>query len=129
MRLASPRPAAATLVVSLPFPRIWVSHFVLAGLTLLGFALRLPLLDRFPFREDEALYSFWALYVRHSDPLFLHVWPDKPPLFLWLLAGVFELLGASQASARWLNIAISTLTIPVVASLARRIGGRRSALV
>ncbi|MCL4859473.1 MAG: glycosyltransferase family 39 protein [Caldilineaceae bacterium] len=100
----------------------------LAGLILLGFALRLPLLDRFPFREDEAIYSVWALHALREDPLFLRVWPDKPPLFLWLLAGAFEMFGASQAAARIPNILVSVLTIPLVAVIARRLWGRRAAL-
>ncbi len=101
----------------------------LAVLSLLGFGLRLYLLDRFPFREDEAIYSFWALHFWHVDPLFLTVWPDKPPVFLWLLAAAFRLFGSTQASARWLNIMLSTITIPVVAVTARHLWDRRTALV
>ena len=41
------------------------------------FSLRLPLIDRFPFHQDEAIYGYWALYSRYVDPLFLAVWPDK----------------------------------------------------
>lgn len=85
-----------------------------------GFALRLPLLDRFPLREDEAIYAYWALHGRHVDPLFLGVWPDKPPIFIWLLSLAFESWGATPAAARLINIGFSTLTIPVVAATARR---------
>jgi hypothetical protein len=85
-----------------------------------GFALRLPLLDRFPLREDEAIYAYWALHGRHVDPLFLDVWLDKPPIFIWLLSLAFESWGATPAAARLLNIGFSTLTIPVVAATARR---------
>lgn len=98
------------------------------GALLTGFALRLPLLNRFPFHQDEAIYSYWARYGRHIDPLFLSVWPDKPPLHLWLLGGAFDLLGATPAAARFVNIAISTLTIAVVAALARVWWGRRASL-
>ncbi|CAN5674920.1 hypothetical protein BH10CHL1_BH10CHL1_27240 [soil metagenome] len=101
----------------------------LGVLTLVGFGLRLYLLDRYPFREDEAIYSFWALHFWHVDPLFLTVWPDKPPVFLWLLAATFRLFGSMPASARWLNIVLSTATIPVVAVTARHLWGRRTALV
>ncbi len=88
---------------------------------MLGFALRLFLLNSYPFREDEAIYSFWALHTWLGDPLFLTVWPDKPPLFIWLLAAAFRLFGPVEASARWLNIAASTLTIPAVAVTAHTI--------
>ncbi len=99
-----------------------------AFVTLSAFALRLVLLDRFPFREDEAAYAYWALHGWLEDPMFLQVWPDKPPIFLWLLGGAFRLFGVSEASARWVNIAASTLLIPVTAATARRLWGRRAAL-
>ena len=92
----------------------------LCVLILLGIGLRLVMLDRFRFHQDEALYSFWALNFLHDDPQFLEQWIDKPPLFIWLLAYWFQFFGASEASARLLNIAISLLTIPVVAAIARR---------
>lgn len=104
-------------------------RLLLLGVLLTGFALRLPLLDRFPFHQDEAIYSYWARYGRHVDPLFLHVWPDKPPLYLWLLGGAFDLLGATPAAARFLNIAASTLTLAVVAMLARRWWGARAGMI
>ncbi len=87
---------------------------------LAGLGLRLVLLDRYPLREDEAIYAYWALHAWGDDPIFLQVWPDKPPLYLWLLGGTFRLFGVSEASARWLNVACSTLLIPVVAATARR---------
>jgi 4-amino-4-deoxy-L-arabinose transferase-like glycosyltransferase len=99
----------------------------LLALTLAAFALRLFLLDRFPLREDEAIYAFWARSVAR-DPWFLSVWPDKPPLFLWLEAAALALLGPSAAAARWLSIAASTLTVPLAAAAARRLWGPRAAL-
>ena len=89
-------------------------------LLVVGFGLRLVMLDRFRFHQDEALYSFWALHFLHDDPQFLTQWIDKPPLFIWLLAYWFQLFGPSEASARLLNIGISILTIPVVAGIARQ---------
>lgn len=100
---------------------------MLLPIILIGFALRLLLLDRFPFREDEAVYSYWALHAWHEDPLFLDVWPDKPPIFIWLLSGAFQLFGSTAASARLLNIIFSTLTIPLIAAVTRRVSAPRSA--
>lgn len=102
---------------------------LVAGSTMLGWWLRLPLWDRFPFRADEAIYSYWALHFWQVDPFFLHVWPDKPPVFLVALVGAFQLWGANQTSAHWLNLAISTLTIPVVAALAQHLWGCRAGIV
>ncbi len=88
---------------------------------------------RFPLREDEAIYGYWALHAWYVDPLFLHVWPDKPPIFLWLLSAALQLWGhgpeTAGAAARWVNILAGTLTIPVLAACARRWWGMRAALV
>jgi len=94
-----------------------------------GFALYLRLIDRFPLREDEAIYSFWALHFWRQDPFFLSVWPDKPPLFLWLLALAFEGWGASPAAGRLLNTMLTLLTALVIGATARRLWGNRSALI
>ena len=106
---------------------------VLLLFTLLGFALRLPLLHRFPLREDEAIYGYWALHGWLVDPLFLQVWPDKPPVFLWLLGLAFHLFGhapvTADAAARFVNIVAGTLTIPVLAVTARRWWGDAAAIV
>ena len=105
---------------------------ILAAITLGGFALRLPLLMRFPLREDEAIYGYWALHALYVDPLFLHVWPDKPPIFLWLLSAALQAWGhgpqTAGAAARWVNILAGTLTIPVLAACARRWWGAGAAL-
>jgi len=100
----------------------------LPALCLIGFSLRLHLLAAYPLREDEAMYSVWALHLWRVDPLALTLWPDKPPLFLWLLGGVFQLFGPSEAAARLLNIAADTLTIGVVSAIARTLWGRRAGL-
>ncbi len=94
------------------------------AILLLGLGLRALLWDAFPFREDEAIYSTWALHAWNGDPLFLAVWPDKPPLFLWILGGAFRLFGPGEGTARWLNILASTATIPVTALTAHRLWGR-----
>lgn len=93
---------------------------------LVGFGLRCVLLDRYPLREDEAIYSVWARAAWPADPFYLSIWPDKPPLFLWTLAAAFKLFGSSAAAARWVSIAASTLTIGVVGATGRQLGGERA---
>jgi len=88
---------------------------------LLCFGLSLPLLDRYPLREDEALYSYWALHLRYTDPWMLTVWPDKPPLYLWSQAALFSVLGATAATARLLNIGVTTVTVALLATTSRRL--------
>jgi 4-amino-4-deoxy-L-arabinose transferase-like glycosyltransferase len=109
------------------------TSLILLLLTLTGFALRLPLLLRFPLREDEAIYGYWALHALYVDPLFLHVWPDKPPVFLWLLGAALQLWGhgpeTAGAAMRIVSIMASTFTIPVLAACARRWWGEAAAVV
>ena len=106
-----------------------IHTLLLIAITCVAFALRLGLLSAFPLREDEAIYGYWARTVP-SDPFFLHVWPDKPPLFIWLLSGSFALFGPSEAAARLVSIFASTLTIPLVAVGAQRLWlSRRAALM
>lgn len=93
-----------------------------------AFALPLALLDRHPLREDEAIYGYWALHALREDPLFLQVWPDKPPLFLWLLGGTLQLFGATAAGARVLGIAAHVLTVAATAALSRRLWNQPTAL-
>jgi 4-amino-4-deoxy-L-arabinose transferase-like glycosyltransferase len=90
------------------------------GGLLAAFALRLRLLDRFPLRDDEALYSTWALLAR-TDPFFLQTFPDKPPLFLWMQAIALWLFGATPPAARLLSIGASLLAVALVAPTARRL--------
>lgn len=101
----------------------------LSAILVVGFSLPLRLLDRFSLREDEALYSFWALHGWREDPFFFTVWPDKPPLFLWLLALAFQVGGASQATGRLLNIMVSLLTALLIGATARHWWGRRSGVL
>lgn len=108
-----------------------VSHarvyaITIGALVCVGFALRLVLLAGFPLREDEAIYGYWAR-VAAVDPFFLHVWPDKPPLFIWLLTGTFALLGQSEETARLVSIFASVLTIPLAALGALRLWHSRPA--
>jgi len=88
-----------------------------AGL-LIALALRLYLLDAYPLRDDEALYSSWALAAR-NDPLFLHTFPDKPPLFLWLQSIALALFGSTAAGARLLNIGAGVIAVALAMPAAR----------
>lgn len=103
-------------------------RLALCVVTLIAFTLQLQLLDRYPLREDEAIYSVWALHSWRADPLMLTVWPDKPPLFFWLLAPLLHLFGATGASARLLNIAVSTLTPLMIGATARRLWGGQAGM-
>ena len=97
----------------------WVRIALLLAL-LAAFALRLLLLNTWPLREDESLYAFWARTF-WSDPRYLHTFPDKPPVFLWLQAVALALFGPTAPGARLLSIFASTATVAVVAAGAKRL--------
>lgn len=64
-----------------------------------GLALRGLLLNQPGLHPDEALYASWALRIADgSDPALLGVYVDKPPLLLYLLAGLFRLAGFDGSS-------------------------------
>lgn len=53
----------------------------------------------------------------------------NPPLYYVLLHGWTWLAGTSDGSLRWFSVIASLLSYPLVWSIARQIGGRRTALV
>lgn len=106
--------------------RAWVIGVSLAILA--GWALRLFLLNAWPLREDESIYAYWAR-VAWTDPRFLHTWPDKPPVFLWLQALALAAFGYSGAAARMVSLFASAATIALTADVARRVGGRYAGIM
>jgi hypothetical protein len=136
---------------ALPFPHLTsnpASASRLAGLAqtlaaptilALGLLLRALLLDRPGLHPDEALYASWALRIADgSDPALSGVYVDKPPLLLYLLAGLFRLAGydggapleASRLilAGRLAALLTSGASLALLWLIARRIHGPRVAL-
>ncbi|MBX7236097.1 MAG: glycosyltransferase family 39 protein [Caldilineales bacterium] len=102
----------------------------LVGWLAVGAGLRGWSSGRFPLREDEALYAFWARLISSGlDPMLERVAVDKPPFFLYALAQFFTWFGPSEASGRLLSQIASFLSIFLVGALAWRMYGRRTAMV
>ncbi len=133
--MTSPPPeglsSASAVPASGPFPRpgtllrerLWTWGPVL--LLALGFR-GLLLAQGFELREDEALYSYWALNLWNGDPWALAVWPDKPPLFLWALGATYRILGATPDAGRLLNLLADTATLALVMVGSRQLWGPRA---
>ncbi len=81
---------------------------------LLACILRTVYLTHDRFHADEALYAGWALRILDDDLWLLDEPVDKPPLFLYVLAGAFGLLGRSEVAARWVNLACSMAGIALI---------------
>lgn len=121
------RPAAATPTGSRATTWTTTLLMPLAGL-LTAFLLRVWSLDRFPLREDEALYGYWArLIASGRDPMLERVAVDKPPFFLYSLAQVFTWFGPTVTVGRLLNVACSLVAVLALWVLARRIYDRPTA--
>jgi hypothetical protein len=88
---------------------------------LVGFALRVTYLTADRFHADEALYAGWALLIRDHDPLLVSVPVDKPPLYLYTLAGSMLAFGPSEVAARLPSLAASMLSIALVYRLGRQL--------
>jgi 4-amino-4-deoxy-L-arabinose transferase-like glycosyltransferase len=99
---------------------IWLLTAILG----IGFALRVAYATVDRFHADEALYAGWALLIRDGDPLLLGVPVDKPPLYLYALAGSSALFGDGELAFRLPNLAASTLSIALAYRLGKRLYDR-----
>jgi len=123
-------PVFASISSHWPAVRAWLRSdwvWVTAWLAL-GMVLRVWTLGRFPLREDEALYAYWARLVSSGQDTMLEwVAVDKPPFFIYTLARFFEWFGPSVESGWMLNLLASFLSLILLWLLARRIYGSRTA--
>ena len=123
----------------------WARHelLLLSGLLILAFAVRTVWALRYAppmsfFGDDTFFYAtgrqlargqgyvtpLAALFHQPSLPTAEH-----PPLFPFALAGLSKLGIASVNAQRMFNVIAGTVTVLLVALLARRVAGRRAALI
>jgi 4-amino-4-deoxy-L-arabinose transferase-like glycosyltransferase len=100
---------------------------LLVLILLAAFALRVYYVNHDRFHADEALYAGWALRILDDDPLLRDEPVDKPPLYLYLLAGSMRILGRSEVAARFPNLAASMANVALLYRLVRRLYGRGTA--
>ena len=121
------------------FSVILVQPWSALALLAVGMVLRALLLDRPGLHPDEALYAGWALRIAGgSDPALLGVYVDKPPLLLYLLAGLFRLAGFDGQTppdprqlilaGRLAALLASSISLALLWLVARRAYGARVAL-
>ena len=108
-------------------------QLLLALSTTLGAALRLIGLDKFPpgLHFDEAVYGLMALEIYHGKlPVFFSAFTGREPLYMYLMAGVFRLVGIGSVGIRLTSALIGVATIPLVYLVLRELyGNRRLALI
>ncbi len=101
------------------WPAILVSLAILAAIL-----LPTPLLVSQRFHHDEALYSTWALQiVSGADPWLAQTPVDKPPLYLYTLAGAMNLLGTTETAARIPSLLAMAVTVGLTFWLGRILYG------
>lgn len=105
---------------------------LLIAILLLAFALRLANWGRDRFLEDEALYAYWALQIATgTDPLLDNEPVDKPPLYPYLVAMGYRVLGLPseaqseaivlESAARVPSLLASTAAVSLTYALSRRL--------
>ena len=104
--------------------------FAVFALLVLGVGIGL----RDPWPSDEPRFALVArLMVEHGQWLFPHrgneLYPDKPPVFMWLQALAFMLTGNWRVAFMLPSLAAGLGVLALVYDLARRLWNHRSALL
>ena len=101
---------------------------VLFAILLLGFGLRLHRLGDQNIWWDEG-HAIWAARQSLAQVTNITARDVHPPLYLWLLHVWMRLTGESEFSVRYLSLAGGMLTVALAYVVARRLIGRRAALL
>ncbi|MHB1317266.1 MAG: glycosyltransferase family 39 protein [Anaerolineae bacterium] len=107
----------------------------LAGLAVVvtaGAAVRLVSLDSAPpaLHFDEAVYGLMARQIGPGYwPVFFPAYTGREPLYMYIMAGLFRLLGSTDVTLRLTSALIGILTTPLLYVLGRELYGRRVGLL
>jgi Gpi18-like mannosyltransferase len=110
-------------------PRFWLSIGI--GLAMLvAVLLPLNLLATQRFHHDEALYATWALEIASGEnPTLYQIPVDKPPLFLYTVAGSLWLLGNTETAARLPSLLATILAVGLTFCLGQKLYNNATGLV
>jgi hypothetical protein len=102
----------------------WLTTTLVGLAVLSSLLLPLNLLSTQRFHHDEALYATWALEIASGrNPLLQQTPIDKPPLFLYIVAGAMWLLGATETAARLPSLLATGATVGLTFGLGRKLYG------
>ncbi len=128
-------PAAAGPVTVNPRPRLPKPNLnnlgptmVLIAILLLGYGLRLYRLGNQNIWWDEG-HAIWTARQSLRQATSITARDVHPPLYLWMLHGWLRLTGESEFAVRYLSLLGGTLTVALVYVVARRLIGRRPAML
>lgn len=106
----------------------WLPRFSLLAILLLSLGLRLYRLGDQPIWWDEG-HAIWAARQSLYETTRITAHDVHPPLYLWLLHGWLRLAGESEFAVRYLSLIGGMLTVALIYVVARRLIGRRAALL
>lgn len=115
-----------------PSERRLATALAAALVVLLAAALRLVALDRLPpgLHFDEAVYGLLAEDIRAgARPVFFGSYTGREPLYMYVMAVVFALVGPSAWAIRLTSALAGIVTVALVFALGRRLFGSRVGLV
>lgn len=75
------------------------------------------------------LYDDPQLPLDYREWAHNHIWLHKPPLFLWLIALSIKIFGATPFAVKLPSVILSSLMIPAVFSLVKRITNERTGFI
>ena len=112
-----------------PMPR---AAIYLTLITAVGAALRLATLTSAPpaLHFDEAVYGLMAREIGPGNwPVYFAAYTGREPLYMYLMAGVFRLLGSTDWTLRLTSALIGIATIPLAYHVMARLFGQRVGLL
>lgn len=101
-------------------------------ITFVGAALRVFRLHLAPsgLHFDEAVYGLMALQIYHGHfPVFFPAYTGREPLYMYLMAAVFRLVGVGALGIRLTSALIGIATIPLTFLLFREMFSRRVGII
>ncbi len=113
--------------------RTWLEIATVTGLTVLALILRVAALESVPYTlgGDEAWHGLLARQVLSGEmrnPFYMG-YMSMPTLFYWPMSWSLRLAGNNMVGLRLPAALVGSITIPVLYLFARRLWGRRTALL
>lgn len=102
--------------------------WVLLAVLILGFGLRLHRLGTQNIWWDEG-HAVWTARQSLRQVTQITAHDVHPPLYLWMLHGWMRLVGDSEFAVRYLSVIGGMLTLALTYVVARRLVGRRPAML
>jgi hypothetical protein len=87
-----------------------------------------PSRTRFEFSTDEGINLMKSMLVNQGYALYGQIWSDQPPLFTYLLTGVFQVFGLKVGAGRFLVLFLSCALLWAAFQLMILIWGKKPAL-